>query len=75
MSAQVLLNLLNELGKRIKCETCRAFYLYFATNLINSILQELECWILLYVSQFIKITLKLHFCHDNFEILSSFTQC
>ena len=28
MSAHVLLNLLNELGKKIKCETCRAFYLF-----------------------------------------------
>ena len=34
MSAHVLLNLLNELGKR-KCEACRAFYLFFATSLIN----------------------------------------
>ena len=30
MSAHVLLNLLNELGKReIKCEACRVFYLFF----------------------------------------------
>ena len=37
MSAYFLLNLLNELGKRvIKCETCRAFYYFFATSLINS---------------------------------------
>ena len=53
MSAHVLLNLLNELGKRdkmqtswgkeIKCEACRAFYLFFATSLINSIIQEHEC--------------------------------
>ena len=43
MSALVLLNLLNELGKEIKCEACRAFYLYFATSLINSIKHELEC--------------------------------
>ena len=27
-SARVLLNLLNELGKREKCEACRAFYLF-----------------------------------------------
>ena len=39
MSAHVLLNLLNE----IKCEACRAFYLFFATSLINSIIQEHEC--------------------------------
>ena len=37
MSAHVLLNLLNELGKR------DAFYLFFATSLINSIIQEHEC--------------------------------
>ena len=37
MSANVLLNLLNELGKRDK------FYLFFATRLINSIIQEHEC--------------------------------
>ena len=44
MSAHVLLNLLqNELGKVIKCEACRAFYLFFATSLINSIIQEYEC--------------------------------
>ena len=29
MSAHVLLNLLNELGKNIKYEACRAFYLFF----------------------------------------------
>ena len=46
MSAHVLLNLLNELGKRDKCEACRAFYLFFATSLINSIIQEHECYIL-----------------------------
>ena len=28
MSAHVLLNLLNELRKEIKCETCGAFYLF-----------------------------------------------
>ena len=40
MSVHVLLNLLNELGKKeIKCEACRAFYLFFETSLINSIIQ------------------------------------
>ena len=28
MSAHVLLNLLNDLGKRDKCEACRAIYLF-----------------------------------------------
>ena len=43
MSAHVLLNLLNESRKRDKCEACRAFYPFFATSLINSIIQEHEC--------------------------------
>ena len=36
MSVHVLLNLLNELRKEIKCEACRAFNLFFTTSLINS---------------------------------------
>ena len=43
MSAHVLLNLSNELGKRDKMRGFRAFYLFFATSLINSIIQEHEC--------------------------------
>ena len=43
MSAYVLLTLLNKLGKEIKCEACRAFYFFFETSLINSIIQEHEC--------------------------------
>ena len=43
MSAHVLLNLLNKLGKDIKCKACRAFYLFFAMSLINSIIQGHEC--------------------------------
>ena len=39
MSAHVLLNLLNVSGKVLKCEACRAFYLFFATSIINSIIQ------------------------------------
>ena len=46
MSAHVLLNLLNELGKRDKMPASLAFYRFFATSFINSILQEHECWIL-----------------------------
>ena len=46
MSANVLLNLLNELEKIDKCEACRAFYHFLATSLINSIIQEHECYIL-----------------------------
>ena len=45
MSAHVLLNLLNELGKSDKMRSlaCRAFYLFFAKSLINSIVQEHAC--------------------------------
>ena len=43
MSAHVLLNLINELRKVIKCEACRAFCRFFATSLIKSIKQEHEC--------------------------------
>ena len=32
--------------KRQKCEACRAFYLFYATSLINSIIQEHECKII-----------------------------
>ena len=45
-NAHVILNLLNKLGKVIKCEACRAFYCFFSTSLINSIIQEHECKIL-----------------------------
>ena len=38
MSAHALLNLLNKLGKEIKCEACRAFCLFLAVSLINSII-------------------------------------
>ena len=43
MSAHVLLILLNELGKEIKCEACREFYLFFATSLIDSIKEGHKC--------------------------------
>ena len=46
MSAHVLLNLLNEMGKEIKFQGCRTFYLFFATSLINSIIQEHEWYII-----------------------------
>ena len=43
MSARVLLNLLNELKKKeIKCVACRVFH-FFATSVINSIIQAHEC--------------------------------
>ena len=43
MSDHVLLNLFNKLRKRDECEACRAFYLFFATSVINLIIQEHEC--------------------------------
>ena len=43
MSAHVLLNLLNELGKKDKMRGMPSSYLFFATSLINSIIQEHEC--------------------------------
>ena len=44
MSAHVLLNLLNELGKRDKMRGLPSILsLFFATSLINSIIQEHEC--------------------------------
>ena len=44
MSAHVLLNLLNELGKRDKLKRGLPSILsLFATSLINSIIQEHEC--------------------------------
>ena len=45
MSVHVLLNLLNEFGKKIKREACQAFYLFFATNFINLTVQLHECYI------------------------------
>ena len=45
MSTHVLLNLSNEWGKTIKCESCRAFYRFFATSLdkfINARAQTLD---------------------------------
>ena len=43
MIAHVLLNYKTSWGKVTKCETCRAFNYFFATSLINSIIQEHEC--------------------------------
>ena len=43
MSAQVLLNLINELGKRDRMRGLPSILSLFATSLINSIKQEHEC--------------------------------
>ena len=71
MSAHVLFNLFNELGKEIECEACRAFYFFFATRLINSIKSMNARF---YLSYDIKITLKIHFSRKNVIILSFCTQ-
>ena len=41
MSAHVLLKLLNEFGKKIRCEAL--------PNLMNSVIQEYECKILFFI--------------------------
>ena len=46
MSAHVLLNLLNNLGKRDKMRGLPSILSLFATSLINSLIQEHECKIL-----------------------------
>ena len=43
MSAHVLLNLLNEFGKRDKMRGLPSILSLFSTSLINSIIQEHEC--------------------------------
>ena len=68
MRANVLLNLLNKLGKRDKYEACQAFYLFFAISLRNSLKQEHEYYVSIYHD--IKITLKSPFCCKNVIILS-----
>ena len=40
MSAHALLILITSWEKEIKCEACQAFYHFFATSLINSMIQE-----------------------------------
>ena len=42
MSAHVLLNLLNQLEKSDKMQGLPSIYRFFATSLINSIIQEHE---------------------------------
>ena len=43
MSACVLLNLLNKLRKRGKMRGLPSIFRFFATSLLNSIIQEHEC--------------------------------
>ena len=60
--------LLNELEKEVKCETGRAFYLFLATSLMNSITQEHK--VRFFLSYDIKISLNSHFWRKNVIILS-----
>ena len=46
MSARVLFNLLNELGKRDKMRGLSSILSLFRNELNKSIIQEHECWIL-----------------------------
>ena len=42
MSAHVFFQFIKHVEEEIKCEACHAFYLFFATSLINSKIQEHE---------------------------------
>ena len=72
MSAHVLLNLLNELGKRDKMRSLPSISSLFATSLINSIIKSTN--VRFYLSYDFKITLKSHFCRKNVILLSLCTQ-
>ena len=43
----MFIEFITRVGERDKCEACRTFYLFFATSLINSIIQEHECSIVM----------------------------
>ena len=68
MSAHVLLNLLNELGKRDKMQGLPRFLSLFCNEFNKSTNARF------YLSYDIKITLKSHFLSKNFMILSLCTQ-
>ena len=61
MSVHALLNLFNTLRKSGKCEACRAFYSFFATILINSMIYDQEHKIRFYLSYGTKTIVKLAF--------------
>ena len=63
MSAHVLLNLLNELEKEIKCEVCRAFNLFFCNEFDKFNNTGF------YLSYNITIILKSHFWRENVRVL------
>ena len=70
MNAHVLLNLLNELGKSIKCEAYRALNRFFATSLMNSITHDHYS---IYLRK-LKILIKSQFWREKVTIFPSFRQ-
>ena len=68
MSAHVLLNLLNELGKRDKHEACRLFYRF--RNEFNKF-NNTRARMLDSIYHDIKIILKSHVCRKDVIILST----
>ena len=40
----MFIEFIKQVEEKIKCEACQAFYLFFATSLINSIIQEHKCY-------------------------------
>ena len=65
---------IKRIGQVIKCEACRAFYIFFATSLINSIIQKHEIWFIFTYD--IKITLKSHLeLRKNVMILICTLRC
>ena len=55
---------IKQVKEEIKYKACRAFYLFFSTSLINSIMLEHKCY-RFYLSYDIKITLKSQFWRKN----------
>ena len=79
MSDHLLLNLLDKLKKRDKMEGSPSIYCFFATSLINSIIQEPNVGF--YLLNEIKITSKSHlfvkmsrFCHLLSNVTKSVKQ-
>ena len=62
----MFIEFIKRVGERDKMRGLPSIYLFFATSLINSIIQEHECDI--------KVTLKTHCCRKNDIILSLCTQ-
>ena len=56
----------------IKCGASRTFYHFFATGLINSIIQEHKCKILFIMT--LKITLQISIWCEKVKMLPSFRQ-